>query len=308
MTGRLIFIIGCTASGKGKLGAELARRTGGEIISLDSMKVYRRMDVGTAKPDRQIRAEIPHHMIDIVEPSEEFTVARYVAMTDQVIQAINRRGRPVLVVGGTPMYFKALTQGLFDGPGADPAVRDQLHKESEAVGLPAMHDRLAAIDPAAAERIHPNDRRRIIRALEVYELTGVPISRLQAQWDQDRTRYDCIVLGLRREKEDQSHRINERVRRMIDQGLIDEVQNLLAEPQPLSETARKAVGYAEIINYLESRCTLAEAVEMIKINTRRLAKAQRTWFKRFLDTRWIDVEADADVPRVADRSMQLLEM
>jgi len=304
----ITLVIGCTASGKGKLGIELARRTGGEIISLDSMKVYRRMNIGTAKPSAETRAAVPYHMLDVVEPSEEFTVARYVDMTDQVIKGIENRGRPIFVVGGTPLYFKALTEGLFEGPGADSEIRDRLQRESHDKGLRSLHDRLAKLDPVAAARIHPNDRRRIIRALEVYELTDTPISELQAQWDRDRPRYDCTVIGLRREKEVESGRINERVRRMIEKGLVEEVSSLLSEPEPLSETARKAVGYAEIIEHLESRCSLAEAVEMIKINTRHLAKSQRTWFKRFVDTKWIELGPDADVSAVADRAMTLLEM
>jgi tRNA dimethylallyltransferase len=300
MSQTLTFIMGCTGSGKGGLGRELACRTGGEIISIDSMKVYRRMDIGTAKPSLEVRRLIPHHLIDIVEPSEEFSVAQYLKHAERAIADIHARGRPVFVVGGTPLYIKALSQGLFEGPGADPTIRARLTATAEREGRHALSEQLRRVDPVAAERIHPNDLRRLVRALEVHELTGQPISALQAQWDQERTRYDCVFIGLRRDREDQAHRINERVRRMIAEGLVDEVRSLLAEPKPLSTVARQALGYAEIIKHVEGACSLADALEMIKINTRQFAKAQRTWFKRFAPVEWIDLPADADTAELAD--------
>lgn len=300
MSIRLTLIIGCTGCGKGALGRELARRTGGEIVSLDSMKVYRRMDIGTAKPSAEARREVPHHVIDVVEPWEDFSVARYVEEAQRAISAIQARGRPVFVVGGTPLYLKALTEGLFEGPGADPSVRERLHAESELEGSIKLHQRLQGVDPKAAERIHPNDLRRIVRALEVFELTGRPISEMQAQWESGESRYDYILIGLRRELEDQNRRTNDRVRRMIQAGLVDEVASLVAEPRPLSSVARQAVGYAEVIRHLEGSIPLADAIEMIKINTRQFAKAQRTWFKRFRNAEWLDLAADATPGQVAD--------
>ncbi len=294
MAAPLTFILGCTGSGKGALGRELALRTSGEIVSIDSMKVYRRMDIGTAKPSPEVRRRIPHYLIDIVEPSEEFSVAEYVKHAERAIDDIQTRNRPVFVVGGTPLYVKALSEGLFEGPGADPTVRARLLAKAGSEGRTALYEQLHRVDPVAAQRIHPNDLRRLVRALEVHELTGQPISSLQAQWDRERTKYDCRLIGLRREREDQARRINERVRRMIAEGLVDEVQSLLAEPKPLSTSARQALGYAEIIKHLEGGWTLADAVEMIKINTRQFAKAQRTWFRRFKALEWIDLPADAD--------------
>jgi tRNA dimethylallyltransferase len=300
----LAFIIGCTGSGKGSLGRELARRVGGEIVSLDSMKVYRRMDIGTAKPSAAVRQQIPHHLIDVVEPSEEFSVARYVELAERAIADIQQRGKSVFVIGGTPLYLKALTEGLFEGPGADEAVRSRLQKEARQYGTDTLHERLTEIDPQAAGRIHPNDLRRIVRALEVYELTGRPITELQAQWDRGRTRYDYVLIGLRRDRDDQNRRTNARAIRMIDDGLVDEVAGLLAESEPLSTAATQALGYAEVIQHLKGDVSLADAVEMIKINTRQFAKAQRTWFKRFRDTEWIDLESDAKVGAVADTILQ----
>ena len=277
---------------------------GAWIRDADGGWIYRRMNIGTAKPSIDAQREIPHHLIDVAEPSEDFSVAQYVELADRAIADIHHRRRPIFVVGGAPLYVKALIEGLFEGPSADPTIRRRLQQQAAADGLGALHARLQAIDPTAASRIHPNDERRIVRALEVHELTGTPISALQSQWDRQRQRYDCRMIGLRREREDQNHRTNERVRRMIDTGLVAEVRGLLAEPTPLGTTACKALGYAEIIDHLEDRVSLADAVEMIKISTRRLAKAQRTWFKRFIDTDWVDLAPDATAEQVADGLME----
>jgi len=303
MSSTLTFVIGCTGSGKGALGRELAVRTGGEIISIDSMKVYRRMDIGTAKPSLEVRRQVPHHLMDIVEPWEDFSVAQYVKHAEAAIADIQSHGCRVFVVGGTPLYIKALSEGLFEGPGASAELRYRLTRRAEHEGLEVLYGELQRVDPVAAKRIHPNDLRRIVRALEVFELTGEPISSLQAQWDRDRMRYDCRFVGLRREREDLSHRINERVPRMIAAGLVEEVRSLLAEPRPMSTAARQALGYAEIIGHLEGRSTLDEAAELIKIHTRHLAKAQRTWFKRFVRTEWFELPPGADSVELADRLM-----
>ncbi len=297
---RICFILGCTASGKGAAGRVLARRIGGQIVSVDSMKVYRRMDIGTGKPGMAERAEIPHHCIDIVEPSESFSVARYLEFADRAVGEIVAAGDVVLAVGGTALYVKALSDGLFEGPGADAEIRDELKRRAAAEGLPALHDELVRIDPEAAGRIHPNDEKRIFRALEIYSLTGEPISRLQKQWDKPARRYDCVFIGLRRSREDTNRRINARVKRMIDQGLRDEVAALLSEPAGLSQQAAQALGYAEMIEHLKGKCSLDEAVEQIKINTRQFAKRQRTWFRRFKDIHWIDAAEDAAVETVVD--------
>ena len=301
MAPKLTFIVGCTASGKSGLGRELARHVDGEIVSIDSMKVYRRMDIGTGKPSREVRQDLPHHLIDVVEPSDDFSVARYVELAERAIEEIDGRGKAIFVVGGTPLYVKGLTEGLFEGPGADQELRATLHDIAAREGTNSLYQRLRAVDPQSTARIHPNDLRRIVRALEVFELTGRPISELQTQWDPPTRKYECAFFGLRREREDQNHRTNDRVRRMIEGGLVDEVRALLAEPKRLGETARKAVGYAEIIDHLAGKTTLADAAEMIKINTRRLAKAQRTWFKRFREIEWIDLEPHSTAAEIAEQ-------
>jgi tRNA dimethylallyltransferase len=264
------------------------------------MKVYRRMDIGTAKPSPRVRAEIPHHCIDIVEPSEGFSVAQYVRYADEAIASIAAAGATALAVGGTSLYIKALSEGLFEA-GGDPEVRANLKRRAEREGLAALHAELRRVDPQAAERIHPNDEKRILRALEVFHATGRPISQLQSQWDAGRRRYDCVFIGLRREKADLHHRVNFRVKRMADLGLREEVAGLLKEPGGLSPQASQAVGYAEMIAHLKGEMTFDGAVERIKINTRQLAKKQRTWHRRWLDVTWFDLVPDEPPERTAER-------
>lgn len=295
MAQRIHLLIGCTASGKSRVGLEIARRLGTAIISIDSMKIYRRMDIGTAKPSAEVRREIPHHLIDVVEPSDAFSVARYLELADEAIRNLAACGLPVLAVGGTMLYVRGLTAGVFEGPGADPDLRSTIRRRAEQEGTAALHAELAKVDPVSAERIHPNDLRRIERALEVYRLTGTPISRLQTQWVGDESPYECRLVALRRPKEEENKRINARVKRMIDAGLVEEVRGLLAEPAGIGEQAAQAVGYAEIIAHLRGEMTFEEAAEKIKINSRRLAKSQRTWMKRMPDIHWVEV-ADEDRP------------
>ena len=343
------FIIGCTASGKGAAGRELARRVGGQIVSVDSMKVYRRMDIGTAKPPAAVRAEIPHHCIDIVEPTEHFSVAQYLRHANAAIESIRTAGAIPLAVGGTSLYLKAMTEGLFEGPCADPAVRAELEARARAEGPAALHAELAGVDPLAGSRIHPNDAKRIIRALEVYRLTGRPISQMQRQWEGtgvegtglEGTDSRCgesqspsfaddeagtgtishttrngasplcaslsaspCLIGLRRPKEDLNRRINLRVKKMVEAGLRDEVAALLAEPAGLAPQAAQAVGYAEVIAHLAGRCSFEQAVEQIKINTRKLAKKQRTWQRRFANVTWFDVEGDDFLDDLVERILK----
>jgi tRNA dimethylallyltransferase len=308
---RAYFIIGCTGCGKGAVGREIARRLGAEIVSVDSMKVYRRMDIGTAKPSQTVRAEIPHHAVDVVEPSEAYSVAQWVELAEASIADIRGRGRVPLCVGGTSLYIKAMRDGLFEGPGADGAIRARLAARAEAEGMAELHKELAAVDPVSADRIHPNDARRIIRALEIHETTGRAISELQRQWESDAgPREDIALIGLRREKTDQSRRINLRVRRMVDLGLLDEVRSLLAEPAGLSAQAAQAVGYAEVIERLRGRCSFEsfeKTVERIKINTRRLAKKQRTWMRRWPEVAWFDLAPDEPTEHTAGRVMKEID-
>jgi tRNA dimethylallyltransferase len=303
-----LLILGVTASGKGRLAFDLARQTGGEIISVDSMKVYRRMDIGTAKPPKEALESVKYHLIDVVEPSEAFSVGLFLDMAEEAIGQITGLNKPVIAVGGTALYIKALLYGLFEGPGSDSKIRQKLQQRAQVEGTEELYRQLEKVDSAAAQRIHPNDTKRIVRALEVYELTGRPISSLQRQFSVEKPREKWTIIGLQREKAVESVRINSRAKKMIDAGLVDEVKGLLAEERPLSKQARCAIGYAEIIDYLNGKSSLEDAVELIKKNTRHLAKGQRTWFKTFRDINWLDVEADETAEETFSRANALLKI
>jgi tRNA dimethylallyltransferase len=321
---QMTLILGVTGTGKGQLAFELAESLYAEIISIDSMKVYRRMDIGTAKPPKEARRRIKYHLIDVVEPSESFSVARFLRLANQAIEQIRGRNKPVIAVGGTALYIKALLYGLFEGPSTDQQIRTQLRRQAQIVGLEKLYRQLKQIDPEAAARIHQNDAKRIIRALEVYQLTGKPISNFQKQWNTTearrqrtedrkqninearRTKDKWTIIGLRREKTDTSRRINTRVKKMIAAGLVDEVKSLLAEEKPLSPQARCAIGYAEIIDYLNGKISLEDATELIKKNTRRLAKNQRTWFKTFKNVNWLDIAPNESAEQILTRTKRLL--
>jgi len=303
----MVLVLGVPASGKARLGFELAKSLDGEIISVDSMKVYRRMDIGTAKPSRQAQEEVRHHLVDVVEPSESFSVGLFLERALAVIDDIRSRGKTVVAVGGTALYIKALLYGLFEGPGSDELIRAELKARVQREGTARLHEALQRIDPEAASRIDSNDAKRIIRALEVYQLTGRPISSFQKQFDAEKPMHDWIILGLRRQKEEESRRMNARVKRMIEQGLVEEVRSLLAEERPLSRQARCAIGYAEIIEHLQGRMSLEDAIEEVKKNTRRLAKGQRTWFKTFKGVRWIDVGPEETAESVIERAKRELD-
>ncbi|MGD0078315.1 MAG: tRNA (adenosine(37)-N6)-dimethylallyltransferase MiaA [Sedimentisphaerales bacterium] len=344
MKNQRILILGVTASGKGKLAFELANRLNGEIVSVDSMKVYRRLNIGTAKPPVEKRRQIPYHLIDVVEPSDSFSVAGFLELAEAAVKDILSRNKPVVAVGGTALYIKSMLYGLFEGPGADEKIREELKEQVKAEGLAQLYAQLQKIDPEAASRISANDQRRIIRALEVYRLTGKPISSFQSQWKQTSNcltaehakplaesrlsedenaekkiiknnlgglcglRGGWTLIGLRREKTEENKRINARAKMMIDAGLVDEVKGLLAEGKPLSNQARCAIGYAEIIEYLAGKTTLDDAIESIKKNTRKFAKQQRTWFKTFKNVCWLDLTPDESVESVLDRAKEILKI
>jgi tRNA dimethylallyltransferase len=303
----MILILGVTASGKGRLAFDLAQSIGAEILSIDSMKVYRRMDIGTAKPPAEAREHINHHLVDVAEPSDSFSVGTFFDAASDAIEQIKARQRKIVAVGGTALYVKSLLYGLFEGAGSDEQMRAELLARADAQGLAELHRELTKIDPVAADRINPNDARRIVRALEVYRLTGKPISSFQKQWQQCQMKHDWTIIGLRREKADASGRINKRAKKMIAAGLIDEVKSLLGEEKPLSKQARCAIGYAEIIDHLHGKTSLEEATELIKVHTRRLAKGQRTWFKTFTNVHWLDIEADEPNDKIFERATILLE-
>jgi len=279
----LLVILGATASGKSDLALELAARAGAELLSVDSMQVYRHMDIGTAKPSPAEQARVRHHLIDIVEPSDEFTVARFTELADATIADAAARNVPLVATGGTPLYYKALFEGMFDGPAGSEEIRDRLR----ALPNDELHRRLAQVDPAAGARLHRNDTKRLIRALEVYELTGQPISSLQREWATPQQRHPAVWVGLDWDREFLNRRINARVKSMTDAGWLDETRRLLERYGTLSKTAGEATGYQELIAHLRGRASLDDALEQIKIATRQLARRQMKWFRRFPNVTWI---------------------
>ena len=306
-----LVLTGPTGSGKTLLGIELAERLNAEIISMDSMALYRRMDIGTAKPTLEQRAAVPHHLVDVLEPWESGSVAWWLEQARRCTQEIEARGKQVLFVGGTPLYLKALSSGLFDGPPADDVIRQRLSSDAQTSGSESLHARLAAVDPVSAERLHPNDVRRTIRALEVFELTGKPISEWQTQWSQpnsfsrnaegvreqvgERPRTPSAlrlneILWLDLPREQLYERINRRVEEMFAAGLIEEVRHLRGCDRTLSLEASQALGYKEIFDLLAGAITRDEAVVRVQMRSRNFAKRQIAWFRHLPECQPVTME------------------
>ena len=287
----MISIFGPTAVGKSKLAVEIAKNFSGEIISADSMQVYRGMDIGTAKPTIEQRQGIPHHLIDIRDPDKEWTVSDFVEETKHLIPAIEARGNVSMIVGGAGLYLWALLEGfVFPIAPADKKLRAELEKEDPA----NLYSQLKAIDPSAAQKIHLNDKKRIIRALEVYKLTGKPISQIQRS-EEPRISFsgsEPILIGLTLPRDILYRRIEERIDRMMAAGLIDEVKVLLAKGYPKDLPSFQALGYKEVIEYLDGKWDQEKMVSELKKRTRNFARRQMTWFKRFKNVKWFDAAID----------------
>ncbi len=284
-------LTGPTASGKTALSIRLAKAYDCEVVCMDSMQIYRRMNIGTAKPMPDEMDGIVHHMIDVAEPDEAFSVARYQEMAEECIADIQRRGKRALLVGGTGLYLRALRQPMAMGDvAADQSIRDELEALADAPeGKQKLHDMLAEVDPATAARLHLNDVRRAVRALEVYRLTGVPFS--QQHQIQTESRFRYRVASLTMERSLLYERIEQRVDLMLQQGLVEEVRGLLNEGIPASCQAMKAIGYKEIVPLLQGEATMEETVYLLKLNTRHYAKRQLTWMRREEDVCWVDALA-----------------
>ena len=281
------YLTGPTASGKTAVGLEIARRLGAEIVSLDSMSVYRGMDIGTAKPAATDRAAVPHHLLDIVDPSQDFSLAEFVALAHQTVAEIRQRGREVLMVGGTPLYLKSLLRGLYQGPPPDWEFRRAIEAEIREVGLSALRERLEMVDPLSAQKLHPNDQRRMIRALEVYRQTGQPISHQQVQFEDGLRPEECKVFCLVWPREELHRRIDARVERMFSAGLVDEVRGLVTRYGGLSRTASQAVGYREVLEHLSGNFDLPTTIERVKHATHQFARRQETWFRGLQECRFV---------------------
>ena len=284
----IICIAGPTASGKTALAATLAKELNGEVVSCDSMQVYKRMDIGTAKPTLEEMQGIPHHMIDVAEPWEDFSVSRYCEMAAPIVDDIISRGKTAVIAGGTGLYMDALIRGNAFAPFPATGVRERLEAQADAEGMEAMLSRLRAVDPDAARRLHLSDRKRILRALEVYLETGETITEHNRKTQAVPPRYSPLWLGLDfTEREELYRRIDLRVGLMLQQGLVEEIRGLLADGIPERATAMQAIGYKEFVDALDGRCTIEEAANQVRQSSRRYAKRQLTWFRRNKAIHWL---------------------
>jgi len=292
---KLLIILGPTAVGKTALSIELAKRLNGEIISADSMQVYKGMDIGTAKPSAEERKEVRHYLIDAVTPREEWSVSDFTERANDLVPAINNKEMLPIMAGGTGLYLNAFLEG-FEFPiiPSNKALREAMEKEAKKIGSEGLHSRLKKIDKKAAERIHPNDQKRIIRALEVFEQTGKPISRLQKKSPAAR-KYNIQMIGLNMDRESLYKKIEARVDKMIEKGLVDEVKGLLDSGYNKNLPSMQALGYKETIGHLEGKYDKEEMVNLLKKNTRNFARRQLVWFRRFERVKWFDVEKEKDL-------------
>lgn len=290
MEKRIIAIAGPTAVGKTAVAINLAERLGGEIISADSVQVYRHLDIGTAKPSAKEQRRVRHHLIDICEPDENYTVADYQRDARRVIAELWGKNVQPILVGGSGLYLRAVLQNYaFSAAAADEKTREALWDMARRLGSAFLHERLRQVDPKSAERIHPNDAKRIIRALEVYEASGQPLS-LQVEKTMQTPKEKTYLFGLNMPREELYRRIEERVDLMMEAGLVNEVQEILAKGYSPDCKALQSLGYRQIVDYLAGRCDLETAVENIKRETRRFAKRQLTWFRREKSIIWVDVK------------------
>lgn len=295
----LHILLGPTASGKERTALELATRWKTGIISADSMKIYHEMGIGTATPPLETRQRIQHWCVDMVDPAEAFSVAMWIDAAEEAMAEIDQLKKPILISGGTALYYKGLTEGLFEGPSADATLRDELLAEVDAHGAEALHARLMKHDPVSAEKLHPNDVRRVIRALEVVLRTGVPISEQQTQFGHQRTDRPVHMVGLLWEREELIKRIDARVDRMMAEGLLAEARCLYDRQPPAGMQASQAVGYAEFFRHFSGEYDLDTAIALVKQNTRRLAKSQMTWFRKF-PCQWVTMRHDMTAVDVAN--------
>jgi tRNA dimethylallyltransferase len=290
MKPKIVIVLGPTAVGKTELALAVAPKVNAEIVNADSQQVYRYLDIGTGKPSKPERERVRHHLIDVVNPDEDFNAARYRQLAAASIDEIHKRGAKVLVSGGTGLYLKALTGGLFSGPSQDTELRANLEREIAQIGLAALYDRLIAIDPGANTKIHPNDRQRIIRALEVYQSTGRPLSEWQNEHRFQEEAFQVLKIGLARARAELYDLINRRSESMIRAGLLDEVRGLMERGYELDLKPLRSVGYRQMGEVIEGIKGLPEAIAEMKQETRRLAKRQLTWFRSDPEIRWFHPE------------------
>ena len=308
MSKKIVVVCGPTASGKTALSIALAKAFDGEVVSADSMQIYRGMDIGTAKPTLEEREGIPHHMLDVAEPGESYSVSRYVQEATACVEDILSRGKLPIVCGGTGLYIDGLIRGTdFQPAGTDNGIREELEKEWEEQGAEAMMARLAAVDPPSAERLHLSDKRRILRALEVYLATGETITAHNARTKAIPPRFEAVMIGLNTQPRDILYgRIDRRVDVMLEQGLLQEVQTLL-EKGLLEGTAAQAIGYKELLAHFRGEMTLEAAADLIRQKSRNYAKRQLTWFRRDERVKWIVYNAPQAAQAVLQEATKYLQ-
>jgi len=297
----VLVILGPTCVGKTQVSLKLADILKGEIVSFDSRQIYQFMNIGTAKPTKEEREKIPHHLIDVIPPDQRFSAADYSKRAREIITQIIEKGKQPIAVGGSGLYLKALIKGFFQGPPADRGIRERLKREAQTSGKLSLFDRLRKVDPQATERIHSHDLVRIVRALEIYELTGKPISECQQDGQYDPYPASFIKIGLTLERRVLYERISHRVEEMIEQGLLDEVRNLKERWNVSELKAFKTVGYQELLLYLNGELDFSDAVEKIKINTRHYAKRQMTWFRKDQEITWLDATDKNLIGKILER-------
>ncbi|UCB56890.1 MAG: tRNA (adenosine(37)-N6)-dimethylallyltransferase MiaA [Candidatus Omnitrophota bacterium] len=299
MKKRVICLIGPTASGKTEIALKLAKRIGAEIISCDSMQIYKGIDIATSKPTKAETRRIPHHLIDVLSPSQEYNVALFKKSALEKINHIHKKGKVPLIVGGSGLYLRALIDGLFEGPGRDSALRNKLSQQAKKYGKAYLYRKLKKQDPEAACKIHPHDLRRIIRALEVYKLAREPISARQKKTFGIRDKYDLRIFGLRRKRDELYRRIERRVDKMFRKGLASEIKRVMKHK--ISRTAEGLLGYREIAGYLKGEYSKDRASELLKRNTRHYAKRQISWFKNEKGVNWIELSDEDKSQIIADK-------
>jgi len=298
---KIVVICGPTASGKTAFAIDLGEALKGEIISADSMQVYRQMDIGTAKPTADELSRVAHHMIDVVNPDEPFDAERYASMARSAVTDILSRNLTPFVAGGTGLYIKTLVHGLFQTRPMDMEIRNRLKREAETLGIHSLYRRLTRLDPDTAARIHRNDLYRILRALEIHELTGRPLSEFHRAHGFGGSPFDVFKIGLHMDRETLYGRIDRRVDAMIDAGLVEEVRGLMDGGYPADLKSMQSIGYRHMGAYLSGQMPWEEVVRTLKRDTRRYAKRQLTWFGREEDIRWVDPEQPGDVVRSVER-------
>ena len=296
---KIIVICGPTAIGKTSTAIQLAREIGGEIISADSVQIYRYMDIGTAKPTVEEIQAIPHHLIDIIDPDAPFDAALFAQKADEMIQDLTNQHKVPIVAGGTGFYIKALLNGLFEADVVDDDIRNRIRKELNEQGVAFLYHRLTKLDPITAKTIHENDTYRIIRALEVYDHTGMPISKIRSEHGFSNQPYAALKIGLTMDRETLYARINKRVDMMVEQGLLDEVKRLLAKGYTRDLKSMQTIGYRHMIEFLEKENTWDETIRTLKRDTRRYAKRQFTWFRKEAEIKWVSPEHSVQIAQMA---------